>query len=196
MKKGDKRTLRLGDKGCEVPVSYLGAGHWCKAYLMEDGRVLLRCNGDFMKECIKLFTHELPHEPKLERAWDWESATSDEQVWIMPFYRTITAKDKAAWAIMKELERARMDVFHAKMHECLWVKHERIEWYGIDMMNQAIDKANVPEDVKEALQDMADAASSYGQSIFFEFAPRNIGVDENGQIIFRDILFDMEKVRK
>jgi hypothetical protein len=114
----------------------------------------------------------------------------------MPYYANITAKDKEAWRIYKTLKKIANEVFNAlrKKHGIKF----SLAYLGCDHRQLIVDRAHrrVPRSVTNALQKLINGGGNYGCGITFEFAPRNIGVDKKGKIIFRDILFDADKIEK
>lgn len=196
MKRGDIREISADGKMFKA--EYIGKGMFAKVYRALDGdrRVYAFVTGCYMKEAISDVDHV--HVPAIMRHND-VSIYSETQVFSMPFYNKLTAKDKDAWETYKELkdacEQAKQEIIWPKIHSV------RNVWsvYGMDAAQRTIDilreKGTVSTDILDALQIIWDNVSNYGQSCTFEFAPRNLAVDDEGNLILLDIAFDTEKTR-
>lgn len=203
MKRGQMTKFLIDFEKQEwIDVQYLGKGAFCTAYRIPGGDVILKCKDSCPeKEVIKLWGMDSPYTPKIEEVYDAESPTEDYTVWRMPYYEPLTARNKEAWRIFRELKRAREDAvgkvrgnLHATGRSANAYSNYFWLTYSNEINNTLIDLANVPEDVKEALQNMSDCAASYGSDMCMEFQAKNLGVDSEGHIIFRDIIFSTKKV--
>ncbi len=100
MKRGDKATITVcGEK---LPATFLGKGHWSTGYLV-DSIVYLFTKGDYLKEAAMHAIGE--HLPPVKWYERLERYPENIDVYSMPYYRNITAQDKEAWAILRELKR-------------------------------------------------------------------------------------------
>jgi hypothetical protein len=192
MRRGQLTTIDPGD-GTELAVHYLGRGAHATAYQHGLTVYLLVDEDDNMKEALELFVPDgTPHVPPVKRLGTVCKRGKCRNVYTMPYYRTVTAKDKEAWAVVKLLESTRLELHRTRFvatGKCLSV-------YGIELMYEVIQatRTKVPESVTEALEALSYAGSNYGCGVTFEFGRRNIGVDERGGVVFRDVLFDAAKV--
>jgi GNAT superfamily N-acetyltransferase len=188
--RGELMTIRV--EGQDIAGSYLGAGHYVRKAVLSDNKVyLIMKKQDLMKDALAENEFDTPHIPPVERIYD---NVKDEYIYTMPYYKPISAKDREAWSIMRELNRAK-DVVWRNYHFGGKTRDRPIYTYWYEMGNDIISEAKVPQSVKEALTELLNAAGNYG-SVMFEFDKRNVGVDELGRIIFRDIIFDIEKLHK
>lgn len=192
MKRGDKRTITVGK--LKIDAEYLGSGRHCVAYRFGDTVYCFVDEDEAMKEAISMWCDDLPHIPKIEDVGNQFIRGVWKKVYKMPYYRNINAKDKEAWAVLKTLKKTADDIFHSKYcvsDKSLWMWGQ---YYMDDIIEQT--RGKIPESVTEALESMMNAGANYGMGIAFEFGQRNIGVDSEGRIVFRDILFDAEKMHR
>lgn len=194
MKRGDARTIAVDGK--EIEATYLGKGRHATAYRAGDTVYLFVFDeGEHMKEALALFgPDDSPHVPKITTHEEQHARGKYLKVYSMPFYRNITAKDADAWKILKTLADAAERIIREKY----MFNEKPLHQWGQYFMNDVIDatRGQIPDSVTEALQSIADAGANYGMGIAFEFGKRNIGVDDAGNIVFRDIIFDSEKIHK
>jgi hypothetical protein len=191
MKRGDRRTIRVDDKDLEA--EFLGKGHYCTAYRAGDTVYCFVVEDEYMKEVISQWIENVPHIPAIRKHDDQQIRGKWFQLYSMPFYRNITAKDREAWAALKVLKESAERLFRQE-----YCQAKPLAVHGA-YFNQAIiedTRGKVPESVTKALEELASAAQNYGCGVSFEFGQRNIGVDDQGRIIFRDILFDAEKLTR
>jgi hypothetical protein len=191
MRKGDPYVLKLTNE--TLLTHFLGKGHYCKAYRFMDTVYCVVVEDEYMKDVIAEWVcEENPHLPKIERLEDITIKGKDYKIYTMPYYENISANHRLAWNILKALEAA-----VEKVEPKYWFS-KPMACYGLyfnqDVIKEA--KGKVPESVTDGLTILNDAASNYGSGITFEFGKRNIGVDNHGNIVFRDIIFDAEKLHK
>lgn len=184
-----KQTRTIQVDGKPIEGEYLGRGHYATAYQCGQTVYLLVKEDEHMKEVISQWIEDVPHVPAITKHEDVQVRGKWFQVYSMPFYRTIRASDREAWAILKTLSEAAERIFRAKYLGKLEVDGA---YFNRDVIEET--RGQVPESVTEALESLADAACNYGCGVSFEFGKRNIGVDDAGRIVFRDILFDAEKM--
>lgn len=189
MKKGDIKNKSVA--GEIIPCSFLGKGMFCQAFRrLDTGRVLCFCKEDFTKEILTWDQCKLPHIPDVTRVDRMDDA---DYIYEMPYYEKLTASNKAAWSAYKALdaawEQGRRKAIGkgAKTNQSFHALGADINRYTIEAAKTA---GNVPEAIIEALEAIADSASNYGQHYTFEFAPRNLKVDADGNLILLDVIFD------
>ena len=184
MRKGDIRTKTIA--GQQIDLAYLGRGRFCTAYQNDALVYLFVKPGDYSKHalCDPWITHR-QHMPRLNQV----EKQGDITVFETDFYPTLTAKYKDAWSIYCELKEQR---------QMSWNQHFSMNhWqFGYQVNESVIDRAEVPDTVRTALVEMNYAISNYGASYVFEFRPGNLGVDNDGNLILRDSLYDMEQIFK
>ena len=186
MKRGDLKLIQVDGK--EYPAIYLGCGRYCRAFLVEETVYCFVRAEEHMKECVSMWCDSSPHIPPIERHDPVNGVYT--QVYSMPYYRNIQASDKEAWEILKTLQKA-----HSR---AVAESPGSIYLFGADINRKIINlvRTQIPDSVVEALENLADAACNYGCGVLMEFGRRNIGVDSEGRIVFRDVLFDAEKLNR
>lgn len=188
MRSSDIVRIHLGGK--EVLAEYLGKGRHAKAYRIGNG-VLLYVRDCLMKEAIAGINHV--HVPTIE----YVDTHCEVTVWKMPFYQPLASKYTEAWAQAKELMRVTADANALIQQRNRKIHHTDL---GYQMARYVCDTANIPELLRDALEEMIEKAKNYGEGVTFEFSRRNLGVDEQGRLILRDVLYDRrlvwEKMKK
>ena len=156
-------------------VKRIGSGAFTKAYLMENGRVLLR-SCDPIKEAM---------------AWGWfpkseyfpEVSMLDYGVYEMQYYPRVrslkSALAPAQWAIYKSLR----NLYNEYRGKCL----DYSDWYKV-FEREAADDYGVPEDVVQIILEALDACSNYDSSVNFEISPRNVAA-QDGQLVLLDCFY-------
>lgn len=189
MRKGQWTTIKLD--GQRLDAEYLGKGKFATAYRVGSDVLLYVRRGCYGKE-ILAHCAESPHIPPCERVEtqngppgvDW-----DINVYRMPFYEGLRPRTEA-WAIMKELQRAREAAYTELIKEPSMVRYE-----GVTVNYQVWTTAQVPDSVREALKILTDTAANWGSGYMFDaFNKANLGQDAEGRIILRDVLYDAEAV--
>ena len=127
-----------------------------------------------------------PHLPSVERM----GYTKDQTVYRMPFYRKLTkASAPRAWADYQAIRR------------CLGSLPPLDNTYdGYDRSYRAVECVKnadvVSDELVEALELLRDTAADYGSSYAMEISPRNLAVDEQGNLVLLDLMYDAELVRR
>lgn len=171
-------------------VKRLKRGHFSKVYLGEDGLVyhLVSDNHcDYSKEAIALFGN-CEHSPRIERLDDVYIPRSGwHYAFRMPKYFPVQGENRK---VVKKLKDS---------WESYYSMNWRIEKTGYEMVmkwfENELEKLNVPEPIKESICCIYDSVLNYGESFLLEFPYWNVKQDNNGKIIFLDIVFDTKKVR-
>ena len=156
-------------------VKRIGSGAFTKAYLMENGRVLLR-SCDPIKEAMAYgWFPKSEHFP--------EVVVLDDGVYEMQYYPRVrslkAALAPAQWEIYKSLRN-------------IWNEHHGkcqgyFDWYKV-FEQEATDEFGVPDDVVQIILEALDACSNYDQSVNFEISPRNVAV-QDGQLVLLDCFY-------
>ena len=163
-------------------VKRIGSGAFTKAYLMENGRVLLR-SCDPIKEAMALGWF-----PKSK--YFPEIAVLDDGVYEMQYYPRVrslkSALTPAQWGIYRSLRNI--------YNECGSKCQNYFDWYKV-FEQEAADDYNVPEDVVQVILEALDACSNYDTSVRFEISPRNVAV-QDGQLVLLDCFYLQSAVGK
>ncbi len=205
MRKGQVVEVEL--YGQPQKVQYLGRGQFATAYLQTNGKVLLFVEGCWMKDAL-CNLNDVPYFPATQRLEVIENPnpkkTDDIYVYEMDYSEPIRAKKHPeAWAIIKELQRARELAIkqvmgeHNQKYSAKRVNQAAdIRFLGVESIFRTIEIANVPEDIKESLTELANELCNWNEGCVVEFQPKNIGIDDQGKISFRDICFDTHNLRR
>lgn len=183
MRRGDKRTIEID--GQKFEAEYLGKGMFSTCYRVEN-TVYSFTNNDPGKEILNLWVNDSPHTPKLERHDD----KGDKQVYSMPYYRTLNSGDPA-WEHYKKLKRLLDNSRKIEFGKPLGL----ILQDNLTRFQDAIENSDLPKELKEAVCDIVSACFNYDK-VNIEFAPRNLGVSENGNLILRDIIFKVPERKR
>lgn len=185
------RVFDLAWGGTHEPVQQLGKGRFCTAYQSLNRAdlvwlVVQQHHGDYSKEIlIEAGMESNRYIPQLEHVGDMGEAT----VYQTRFYHKLTAVSKGAWREYRILQRAR---------EAVWRTVPTGPCKGLDVMDAIIKAVEcaVSGELLEALAQIRDSCTNYGQSYTFEFAPRNLAVNDDGGLILLDPVFNLETIER
>ncbi len=183
-----KRTIVLTSEYASAPTieaEYIGRGRYCEAYRNGRDVYLLSSEADLGKE-IACSLESMTHLPTCEYL-GW---VGDRRLYKMPYYRTVTASDKKAWAqyerVLKAWQGADRDInFSARLDYD----------YGYGLLITVRDALSGTS-LGRAVGEIADRCADYGASWTLEIAKRNCGVGQGGNLILRDCWFDPQEVAK
>lgn len=147
----------------------IGKGAFTKAYLLDDGRVQLHT-------CCPI---------KESMAWGWFPDSKlfpkltyvDVGVYEMDYLTRVTAPKR-------QLNEASYKLYKAL--QLVYGDYDAIDYFSIyKSLEKHLEGFKELEEVLEAL----DACSNWGTDIGFEISPRNISVDDKGNLILADCFF-------
>lgn len=179
------------EHGVVIRAEKFGKGKFTTAY--RDGQdVYLLSIEDVCKEAYHHYanaTHS-KHLPAIEwlDAYDVQTPHGERRVTIykQPFYHALSAKAyPVAWSQFRVLEKF--------WYAALASSSPSKAWYYSDVLsnfNDRVEASTLPDELKEAVDHLQVAASTYGQSIAMEISKRNCRVDDEGRLILLDMLFD------
>jgi hypothetical protein len=158
-----------------------------------------------------------PHLPKVERFGN----VGDMNVYVMPLYNSPFRKADSpeGWKDFSAIKKCREQAWRDISQRGTTYREEYAPPIGgifaggirrvgrpPDMTHRGYDvnvatvecakASGVRPAVVEALDVLTDTASNYGASQVFEFAPRNLATDDEGNLVFLDPLFDMEQLER
>ena len=158
----------------------IGKGMFSKVYKINEKEVVILTN-DNSKECLATFCQGGTHVPKIERLED----IGDFQAYRMPLYFKLTTKSKQAWAQYKILKNLFSN------------NRDFPEYTGFEIAKERLEAcADLPDSVKEDIGLILDNMAMYTAHIFFDIVPRNMMVDELGNLILIDIIGDSKELEK
>ena len=155
----------------------IGKGNFTRAYLRQDGKVLLKSVCP-IKECMSIgWFPESKLFPKLE----YIDCDDHSKFYLTEYYPKVSSLknslNKNHWAMYKELQQ---------LQKCFGVyKYDLLDYWQKTF--PMIKNKKLRETMMEAL----DACSNYGTSIGFEISPRNVAT-KNGKLILLDCFFQAE----
>jgi len=193
MKRGQITTITVN--GERIRAEYLGKGHFSTGYRVGD-LVYLFTKDDPLKEAT---THMSGVHVPIVKYVDYTSNRNGDEIEIytMPYYENITAAHKTAWAIFRILTSLLRDSNTEIIQEQGWLKFNR-KRDNYKVFARLVEKAEqdnrIPDSVVDSLDRMYSWAINYGESVGIEMGKRNIGVDNEGNIIFRDVLYDARRL--
>jgi hypothetical protein len=186
MKTRKEKLIRIPNQWGEydtVKADFIGAGSFCKCYRVGNrvySFLRIENNTDLSKEAISLFASGA-NIPEIEK----EGCNEDDTrlIFSMPFYSPLTRQNIQAWNQFQIMRK-------------IWKENRR----GLDEMGynynvrliELFQAANIHESITESLTSINDACSNYGLEYTFELALRNTKVNQDGDLIFLDVIFNSE----
>jgi hypothetical protein len=202
----------IGTPPREVSLKQIGKGHSTIAYMGDDGWVWLVVSHkarDPAKDVLSEFNceHEeyCKHIPYIEQVGfiRKRGSTQEDYVYRMAFYRTINASDKVAWKQLKELNKLNEKAFESTLKRHKYRYTGRIDCSGDrerEMCNTLTDLVShstiLPESLRQAVVELKEHLEDYDEGWVFEFPTRNIGIDEDGNLVLRDVIFNHIELQK
>ena len=156
-------------------VKRIGSGAFTKAYLMENGRVLLR-SCDPIKEAMAYGWF-----PKSE--YFPEVSVLDEGVYEMQYYQKVRSLKAALTPTQWEIYKSLRNIWNEHGGRC----QDYSDWFKV-FEQEATDEFGVPADVVQIILEALGACSNYDQSVNFEISPRNVAV-QDGQLVLLDCFY-------
>jgi hypothetical protein len=197
MKKGSIRTKIVG--GQKLSLSFLGKGQFTECWHDTKTGHVYQWSVDVVKDCIEKWAdQDNKHVPVQERI---DYLDDGRLLFKAKFYRPLMARHKTAWKQFRILEAAREEAVK-QLYTMNNVGHYgdmsyRQFWTsrGHQVASLTIDlvRDELPEELIDALESIYGAASSAGSGMTFEFAKRNLAIDEEENLILLDIAFDSDK---
>lgn len=166
-------------------VKRIGRGAFTTAYLMENGRVLLR-SVDPIKEAMALeYFPKSQYFPVVDYV--------EQGVYEMDFYPRIRGLKAALASRDYAIYQSLRALFTDNALKC----KDYYDWWNV--FEEANDTYGIPYDVVQAVLDaMAAIVDFYDGSVNFEISPRNVAVSADGGLILLDCFYlqsELDKVR-
>lgn len=166
-------------------VTRIGAGQFAVAYRSDenpDNVYLFVKDTELARECVMQVSRQNedsnPHLPLMTIVEQAEKTN----VYLTRYSDKLTKKKyPQAWEIAKRL----------RLHKenSRWQTPSNWHILCADIIEKARNDSAIPDSIVEALEHIESWASAYGSDYMFEFPARNLGVDSNGNLVLRDILF-------
>lgn len=182
----------------KVKLIKIGSGHFSTAYTtaqLEKCYIKSRC---MAKEAYALgFSEESTLYPQVDRVWDLELPLSGKDIeegfnwYVMPLYKKVTAPSKQLkWndlAIYKALRGMQKGLIYHSFKK---------QVYGLDVIRDGFDSLDLDESIKEQLHGLLDQVCNgiATKSVRFEISPRNIMLDDCGNMVLIDCFYDSSEL--
>lgn len=179
----------------EVKLIKIGQGHFSTAYTtaqLDRCYVKSRC---MAKEAYALgFSEESTLYPKVDRVWDLELPLTEAEEdagfnwYVMPLYKKVTAPSKQLkWndlAVYKALREMQKGLYYYGVGGR--------SKYGLDVIRAGFDSLDLDDSIQEQLHCLLDQVCNGidTKSVRFEISPRNIMLDDCGNMVLIDCFFD------
>ncbi len=169
-----------------IPVKQIGKGQFSVAYLSSEPRprVFLFTSEEVQDKEILMFAHDrLPNNPHLPAVEQYGHARDGRTVWTMPLYKAPLKKadNEQAWKQYIALKKCREALYRPK-----GVKSGYQVNY--DVYECAV-AAGVSPKLANALEHLISTAADYDEEYVFEFSPRNLATDAEGNLVLLDVLY-------
>jgi len=196
MQKGKLKNIRIPNKWNQyktLEARYLGRGSFSICF--ESGGMVYSFvkhgikETDYSKEIISEWVNkENPHIPEIQKIGNMES--DNGIIYQCPLYKPLTSKNRIAWSQFKIVESIWNELRFSFSHRTTpaYIQNQNI-------IESVKNNASIPKSLIEALQDINDSAMNYGNHYYFEFAKRNLCVDEDGNLILLDVIFNKNALK-
>ena len=159
-------------------------GRFTHCYLFHNYAVLYSI--DILKECSALYsftTHDdNPHLPEIDRF------DGLDKWYIMPRYLPLTKQHTKAWQQYRALQKL------LNVHRSMFFENPR---YTIDKCYKFAEIVKqYDEKLGEALSAIVDNVSNGSSNLMFEFPKSNLAVDNDGNLILLDVIFNLDYLRQ
>jgi hypothetical protein len=198
MKRGQEVTITIDGKTYDC--TYISKGTVNTAYKdLGSNAVFIHQkivdgHNDYSKQAIALYTDQTnPHIPTMQ---EMIHDRDDENWFLSEYYDRVNAQDhKVAWSHFRTLKKIWEKA--ALSSRVIPYRHPK-GWTGgrfdgIDLGNKIIDgvvDSDLPDLLKEAVEDVIYALQNHGNEYNFEFAKRNLGVTKAAELVLLDVPFN------
>lgn len=159
-------------------------GQFTHCYLFHNYAILYSI--DILKECVALYNFSAddnnPHLPQIDTFDDLNNW------YIMPRYLPLEKQHTKAWAQYRMLQKLLNVHRHLFMQNLYYTTH--ICYNFADVVR------NYDEKLGEALSAIVDNVSNGSDNLGFEFQKYNLAVDNDGNLILLDVIFNRNYLRE
>lgn len=195
MKTGQAKRIKLTDSSDNVTLidaEYIGKGQFCTCY-HADGIVysyLKKSDSpdgiDYSKIAVAEWTEDNIHIPEFKIYGETES----HYILTSPLYDNLSPAYTRAWNQFKILQRE-YDIF-------LYANYKNYK-FGYDLnrafLNSLTGIVGLSDSIIDGLNSINDACTNYGNFYRFEFAKRNMKVNQDGTLILLDCIFNSHALK-
>lgn len=169
----------------------IGKGQFSTAYRsIDDPNVvyLLTNEDDNIREIYRHITNK--HIPQMELLeQNVYIGRKYVNVWKMPYYKPIKKSDPC-WKQYKTLYDAWQEIYTPLISAYFYKKQYSDGFMAAEQFLQILEeKSIIDQDLLYALERINVWSSCYGSGYIFEFQKRNVGVDQDGNLVLRDVIF-------
>ena len=199
-------TIRIGDDET-LKVRKLGKGMFTVAYVTTElptPRVFLEVRDDRSGDWSKAALSDIydgddtnVHIPKVQRV----GYTADKTVYEMPLYNAPLRKGNSpkAWEQYKVLKKC-WDQGRQQLVQRLGYIKASSPYNGHKIMDSVVECAErnpeMPDSLLDALREIKGTIQNYGSEYSFEFSPRNLATDDDGNLILLDTTYSLLSVQQ
>jgi len=159
-------------------------GQFTHCYLFHNYAILYSI--DILKECAACYSFmeyaDNPHLPEIDMFDDLDNW------YIMPRYLPLTKAYPKAWQQYRMLQKLLNVHHHLFMENLNYSVHICYEFANI--------VKTYDEKLGEALSAIVDNVSNGSDNLMFEFQKRNLAVDNDGNLILLDVIFNRTYLRQ
>ncbi len=174
----------------DIPVKKIGDGFFTTAYREQGGkkRVFALSMPHVFDKQIAESTYDRhrsnPHLPAVQKY----GSTAVRTVYAMPYYHAPLRESASleSWRDYRTLEDCFEEVY----------PHNEPGYATNAATLACARKRNVRTSVVEALKALNDTAENYSDQYEFEFHPKNLATDDDGNLVLLDVLADRKLVRE
>jgi hypothetical protein len=175
-----------------VEVQRIGKGRYTTAWRNCSNVYLQTNEKDYGKEIVCRASREgNPHIPACTQL---DSAESVHNWYKMPLYQPLTAKSGKAWEDFKALKQMWEDARRSVSYDARRSDDQDVYATNAAFGELVEDATYLDEQMKEAVRILLDECTNYS-TYTIEISKRNCAVDNAGNLILLDAVFDLAEVR-
>ncbi len=178
--------------GETVEVERIGKGRYTTAWRNCSNVYLQTNEKDYGKEIVARLRDE--HNPHLPACEQLDSSESVHNWYRMPLYKPLTAKAGRAWDDYKVLHETWEDARRAVGYKPGRTDDQDVYETNAKFGELVDDATYLSGPLKEAVRLLLDECANYG-TYTIEITKKNSAVDESGNLILLDAVFDLAEVR-
>jgi len=199
-------TIRIGNDET-LKVRKLGKGMFTVAYVTTElptPRVFLEVNDDRDGDWSKAALSDIydgddtnVHIPKVQRV----GYTANKTVYEMPLYNAPLRKTNSpkAWEQYNVLKKC-WEQAQQQLSKRLGYYEAKNPYNGHKIMDAVVECAErnpeMPQSLLDALREIKGTIQNYGSEYSFEFSPRNLATDDDGNLILLDTTYSRLSVQQ
>jgi hypothetical protein len=198
MKRDTLTTIQVNsprDELITLNARFLGEGLFAKCYLAEDSKVysFVSSNAtrevDYSKMAVAEWADsDNPHIPEITKNGEYDTGADYGNIYSMPFYNNLNASYKVAWRQFKHI----MKVWDSMFWEFRNSPYDK----NYEFINRLREAGELPESIIDAFESIMNACANYGSEYGFDLGKVNFSVDNDGNLILRDVICNGDAARE